>query len=85
MWDRDSHGLFDYECKTLDHREHKVTGCTIIARNEENQLKSMMPALDLKLPGYSKMISVVYREGKYWIYHSGSLYKDDSRQLDESF
>ena len=26
IWDRDSHGLFDYECKTMVHKILKVTG-----------------------------------------------------------
>ncbi len=26
IWDRDSHGLFDYECKTMVHKVLRVTG-----------------------------------------------------------
>jgi hypothetical protein len=27
MWDRDSHGLFDYESKTIVKKNLKCTGC----------------------------------------------------------
>ena len=28
IWDRDSHGLYDYECKNLVKSTLKVTGCS---------------------------------------------------------
>ena len=35
IWDRDSHGLFDYESKTLIESKLTATGCFILGRNEE--------------------------------------------------
>ena len=55
IWDRDSHGLFDYEHKNMERHSIKVTGCRkfyfksnsldIIAR-EEQRLKALLPNVD---------------------------------------
>ncbi len=55
IWDRDSHGLFDFEHKHMERHNIKVTGCRkfyfkshsldIIAR-EEQRLKALLPNVD---------------------------------------
>ena len=44
FWDRDSHGLFDYESKSLKDNKMSTTGCFILVR-DENTLKTVMPKL----------------------------------------
>ena len=35
FWDRDSHGLFDFESKILQENTMVVTGCSVIARDKK--------------------------------------------------
>ena len=82
IWDRDSHGLFDYESKCLLERQLSASGCFILARDEAS-LKSVMPKLDTP-DSYKMLLSSVYKNGAYWIYHNQSLYKQDG-ELNEEF
>lgn len=67
FWDRDSHGLFDYESKSLVDDAILVSGCTQLVR-DENALKTTLPKLDTPKT-YQKLISVVYNNGSYWVYN----------------
>jgi len=42
FWDRDSHGLFDFESRTLKQACITVVGCSHLAR-EKTTLKSVIP------------------------------------------
>lgn len=82
IWDRDSHGLFDYESKTLIESKLTATGCFILGRNED-QLKSIMPRLDSP-SSYKMLLTAVYKNGAYWIYHNESLYNKKG-EVNEDF
>ena len=82
FWDRDSHGLFDYESKTLAHNKMTSTGCLLLVRDAD-QLKTVVPKLGCP-ENYQTLISVVYKGGAYWVYHNKSLYKADG-EMDEKF
>lgn len=73
IWDRDSHGLFDYESKSLLENQLTASGCFMLARDQEN-LKTVMPKLGCP-DSYKMLLSTVYKHGAYWIYHNKSLYK----------
>lgn len=45
FWDRDSHGLFDFESKNLRQASLTVVGCSQLAR-EKTMLKSVIPSLE---------------------------------------
>ena len=82
FWDRDSHGLFDYESKTLKDNKMGTSGCFILVR-DENTLKTVMPKLGCP-DSYQMLLSVVYKGGSYWIYHTKTLYKPDG-ELDDKY
>ena len=68
FWDRDSHGLFDYESKILDDSWIKLMGCCMLVRDDAD-LKTVMPKLGCP-ENYQKLLSIVYKNGSYWIYHT---------------
>ena len=82
FWDSDSHGLFDYESKGLKYSKLATSGCFQLAR-DDCVLKTVMPKLGCP-EQYSKLLSVVYKHGSYWIYHAKTLYKTNG-ELDESY
>ena len=59
FWDRDSHGLFDYEFKHLKCANVTATGCSQLAR-DNYQLKCMMPNLGMP-EDYQNLLSFVYK------------------------
>ena len=81
IWDRDSHGLFDYESRQLEESKLNHAGCCQVVR-DKNQVVSHMPFKDdEELPSNSaenqKLFSLVYKQGLYWIYHYRSMYRKD--------
>ena len=68
FWDRDSHGLFDYESKILEDSWIKLMGCCMLVRDDAD-LKTVMPKLGCP-EDYQKLLSIVYKNGSYWIYHT---------------
>ena len=80
IWDRDSHGLFDYESKQLEENRLTSTGCGMVVR-DKYELKAVMPFAD-ESEEMQKLFSLVYKEGVYWIYHFKSMFsKEKSDQL----
>lgn len=59
FWDRDSHGLFDYESKQLQMSKMMTTGCLLLVR-DENTLKNVVPKLGCP-DSYQKLLSIVYK------------------------
>ena len=82
FWDRDSHGLFDYESKCLVESKLTASGCFLLVR-DENTLKSAMPKLGCP-ESYQMLLAVVYKNGAYWVYHTRTLFKQDG-ELDETY
>lgn len=74
--------MFDYECKGLVESKMTATGCFMLVR-DENALKTVLPKLGCPVT-YQKLLSVVYKNGAYWAYHTKSLYKPDG-EMDEKF
>lgn len=82
FWDRDSHGLFDYESKGLKASKMQASGCFMLVRDEDT-LKTSMPKLGCP-DTYQMLVSIVYKAGAYWVYHTKTLYKPNG-ELDEKF
>lgn len=82
FWDRDSHGLFDYESKVLSSNQMLATGCFLIAR-DDCALKQVIPKLGHP-ETYQLLLSVVYKSGAYWVYHTKTLYKPNG-DMDETY
>ena len=87
FWDRDSHGLFDYESKYLIKNNCQITGCSLLARQGEDTLKPLLPSIDTAKEdsNFYPLISVVYKQNGYWIYNSKSLYKENGKEIDSDF
>ena len=82
FWDRDSHGLFDYEFKHLKAANITAIGCSQLARDNYS-LKCVMPKLGTP-EEYQLLLSFVYKHGQYWIYHTRSLYKPNG-EIDDKY
>ena len=83
LWDRDSHGLFDYDSKGLVDNKLSANGCFLLVR-DESTLKTVMPKLGCP-DSYKELLSTVYKNGAYWVYHSKSLYQAENGELDEKY
>ena len=59
-----------------------ATGCFKLGR-DCNTLKTIVPKLGCP-ESYQMLLSVVYKNGAYWVYHTKSLYKPDG-ELDEKY
>jgi hypothetical protein len=57
IWDRDSHGLYDYESKSIVRQSMKCVGCVMVSRKEQ-ELKQVIPNVD-NLEEYQNLISIV--------------------------
>ena len=82
IWDRDSHGLFDYDSKVLKDWQMETTGSSMLVRDEFS-LKTVVPKLDCP-KSFQKLVSLVYKKGAYWVYHQRTLYKKDGL-MDEDY
>ena len=72
FWDRDSHGLFDYDSKVLTISRLKLEGCSYIAYDQNNHLKQTYPHLG-NPKNYTGLLSYVWQQGNFWIFNSESL------------
>ena len=81
FWDRDSHGLFDYEFKHLKVGHLTTVGCSILAR-ENYLLKTVIPRLGTP-EHYQMLLTIVYKAGCYWVFHKQSLTKADGEGDDK--
>ena len=82
FWDRDSHGLFDYESKSLKRKHLTTIGCMKIARDGYD-IQTVIPGLSSPT-NYQELLSIVYKANSYWIYHTKSLYKQNG-ELDSDY
>ena len=62
IWDRDSHGLFDYDSKVLKETKLQTMGSSQIVRDGLS-LKTVIPNLDDQYKDFQKLMSVVYHNG----------------------
>ena len=68
-WGRDSHGLFDYECRHLTKRTMKTTQSTQIIRKvnelELTPLSKTLPEDLLAGPDTKQLLKIVNDNGKF--------------------
>ena len=77
-WDRECHGLYDFDIKNIDKAENKFIGCGFVQRNGNNiriEHPGLAPEKEKK-EDIEKLVSLVYKHGKYWIFHNQSIEKD---------
>mmetsp|Transcript_10129 Transcript_10129/g.8652 ORF Transcript_10129/g.8652 Transcript_10129/m.8652 type:complete len:82 (+) Transcript_10129:113-358(+) len=65
-WQRDSHGLFDYECKTLTKKSLKATQSSILTRNgnDVHVNKDWEKKIN---PKESDLLKLHVKDGNFWI------------------
>ena len=69
VWERDSHGLFDYDHRHSSQTEIDITGNVFLHGNGANVL-ALLPSVVPEDIFMRKLLSIAYKEGRYWIYHS---------------
>ncbi len=77
-WDRECHGLYDFDLKSADKFEGNFVGCGYIQRQKQ-QITVELPGLAPKAstaPEIEKLLSLVYKEKQYWVFHNHSIEKD---------
>ena len=71
-WDRECHGLYDFDLKNVERVESKYVGCGYVQR-EQNQIRIEHPGLAVdkeKNENIENLVSLVYKHNKYWIFHN---------------
>ena len=51
---------------------------------DDQSLKTVLPKLDCPRDNFNKLISLVYKNGAYWAYHSRTLYTNKG-EVDSEF
>lgn len=75
-WPRESHGLFDYDNKYVDEQILRITNTCFVC-NDDNILDGVAPETALQDTNLNKLFTCVFKNGKYWIYHSRDFDEDD--------
>eukprot|EP00347_Sterkiella_histriomuscorum_P023422 403334699 len=88
-WQRDSHGLFDYECKDNERKQLKAIGSFSLMRNEvnidvkydeeDNQLEE---SKEEEIP-QTQIAKIVEKNGGYWMFHSSTV-EEEEEDLDKN-
>ncbi|CAI2384955.1 unnamed protein product [Moneuplotes crassus] len=73
IWNKESHGLFDYENQSFQEVTIQQSGNFFIY-GADSKVFPMIPSSDMDDSESSRLLSVAYKKGRYWIYH----YKDFS-------
>lgn len=81
IWNRDSHGLFDYDFKSITERNVEIKGNLFIYAESCNKIAALLPSVKSDDPESKKLLSIAYKEGRYWIYHAFDLGVYDSLRL----
>lgn len=77
-WDRECHGLYDFDLQYIDKIENRFVGCGYIQRNQNN-INIQLPGLAAEQVKESKddeldnLISIVYKYNSYWLFHNHSV------------
>ena len=74
IWNRDSHGLFDYHSEDVYSGKALLTGNSFFFRHNEtnNQYKLVLPTVETA-EDYTKILCIAYKKGRYWLYHGRDL------------
>lgn len=75
-WVRESHGLFDYDNKHVGFQCLKITNTCIVC-SEENILDGVSPLQAWTDPNLKKLFTLVFKNSRYWIYHSRDFNEED--------
>ena len=68
IWNRESHGLFDYDLKEVFEKKMDVKGNLFIYGTYVN-IHALLPSVVFDEHDSKKLFTIAYKEGQYWIYH----------------
>ena len=99
-WTNGIHNVFDHYPDSDDDNQyetttHEVVGCGVLVRSKQTQKVDVMRPEALQQPDEkepaakleednSRVLSVAYKEGLYWVYQGQSLGRDDRRTKREA-
>ena len=78
-WARETHGLFDYDNQNIDEQFLRINNTCFIA-NECDTLVDGIAPKDALLEKLKVLFIWVFKNGKYWIYHSRDFDESDRIQ-----
>jgi hypothetical protein len=71
-WDRECHGLYDFDLKNIDKIDSKYVGCGYVQRIGNN-IRMEHPGLAVdkdKKEEIENLVSLVYKQNTYWLFHN---------------
>lgn len=78
-WDRECHGLFDFDLTNIKKVENQFVGCGYIQRRKQ-QIRIELPGLAAEQVQDSKdedetenLLGIVYKQNKYWLFHNHTI------------
>ena len=84
-WDRECHGLFDFDEHDIDQQQNNFIGCGYVQRHKDN-IRMQLPGLaaedEKRSSGISEreaienLLSICYKHGQYWLFHNRSIEND---------
>ena len=83
-WDRECHGLFDFDIQEIDQLKNEFIGCGYVQRQGQ-RINVQLPGLaheqaeenkNRDKPEIENLISMVYKHGEYWLFHNQSIESD---------
>jgi len=89
-WNRDSHGLFDYEGRECQKKQLKTSGTLTLARHETNvmiedeEYKLLLDQLAPESKKPQQIARLIEKNGEHWIFHTSTV--DESEDaLEKNF
>lgn len=80
-WDRECHGLFDFDIHNIPVLSNSFIGCGYIQRKQQ-QVQIQLPGLATKEAQESgdieNLLSIVFKHDQYWLFHNQSVDADYS-------
>lgn len=77
VWNKDSHGLFDYHNDKLYEKQFEILGNAFVYADTKSQdditIEPVVPCDNPRNIDSVKLLSVGYKAGTYWVYHANDL------------
>lgn len=77
IWNRESHGLFDYDLKSISESKIELLGNLFIYGNSDG-VKALLPSINPTDGQSKRILSIAYKNGRYWAYHPRDFSISDS-------
>ena len=80
IWNRESHGLFDYDLRGVIEKKMEIKGNLFIYGTYVN-IHALLPSVVFDEHNSKKLFAVAFKEGRYWIYHCKDFTTDEALKL----